>query len=82
MDSVELQTQVKEVMAGLFGLSPEAIGPETSLESVEAWDSLNHVNLMMALEQAFGMRIDMDDALEMTSFPEVCNRLQRYLGGG
>lgn len=81
MDKAELQSQVKEVMASLFGLSPEEIGSETALDSVESWDSLNHVNLMMALEQAFGIRIDTDDALEMLSYDEVCARLERYVGG-
>jgi acyl carrier protein len=81
VDSDALQAQVKEVMAGLFSVSPDEIGPDSSLESVEQWDSLNHVNLMMALEQAFGVRIDTEDALEMISFDGVCKTLERYLGG-
>lgn len=80
MDQAAVQAQVREVMAALFGLAPEQIGPGTALETVEAWDSLNHVNLMMGLEQAFGIRIDTDDALEMLNFDEVCERLARYVG--
>jgi acyl carrier protein len=35
---------------------------------------------MMALEQEFGIRIDVEDAIEMTSFPAICKTLGRYLG--
>lgn len=81
MEKAALQAQVREIMASLFGLAPGDVNSDTSLATVEAWDSLNHVNLMMALEQSFGVRIDTDDALEMTSFDEVCQRLERYVEG-
>jgi acyl carrier protein len=47
---------------------------------VEKWDSLQHVNLIMALEKEFGVTIDVDDAVSMISFPDVCRALARYLG--
>jgi acyl carrier protein len=47
---------------------------------VERWDSLGHVNLMMALEQEFGLRINPQDAASMTSFEEVCQKLREALG--
>ena len=82
MDRKTIEDRVKEVMAGLFAMDPAAIGDETSLGTVEKWDSVNHLNLMMSLEQAFGVQIDMDDAVEMISFPAVCDTLARYVGEG
>lgn len=55
-------------------------GPEFSLEAVEQWDNLRLVGLMMVLEQQFGIRIDVQDAVEMTSFTAVCEIFLRYLG--
>jgi acyl carrier protein len=34
-----------------------------------AWDSLAHVSLVAALESEFGVSIDLDASLAMTSFP-------------
>ena len=63
----------------IFSLDAADIGPDSSLETVGDWDSLQHVNLVMALEQEFTLRINVVDAVEMTSFPAVCEMLSRYL---
>lgn len=80
MNEESLQEQIREIMAVLFSMDAADIGPESSIETVEKWDSLQHVNLMMALEQEFDVRIDVEDAVEMTSFTAVCETLSRYLG--
>ncbi len=81
MDDQAIQGVVKDVMSGLFGIDVSQIGPESSIATVEHWDSLQHVNLIMALEQEFGVMLDVDDALEMTTFPVVCEMLAKYLDG-
>ncbi len=69
-------------MSGLFGIDESDIDENSSLETVENWDSLQHVNLIMALEEEFGVQVDVDDALEMVSYPEVVATMLRYSGGG
>lgn len=81
MDEETIQQRIKEVMAGLFSMDATDIELDSSIETTEQWDSLQHVNLMMAIEQEFDVRIDVEDAVEMTSFPAVCKMLARYLGG-
>ena len=80
MNEEAIQQRIKEVMAGIFSMDAADIGPGSSIETIEQWDSLQHVNLMMALEQEFNVRIDVEDAVEMTSFPAVCKTLANYLG--
>jgi acyl carrier protein len=79
VDTAQLREQVREVMAGLFSVNIDEIRAGSSIQTVAQWDSLSHLNLLMALEQAFGIQIDTEDAVEMTSFEEVCQRLDRYL---
>ena len=69
-------------MSGLFGIDESDIDENSSLETVENWDSLQHVNLIMALEEEFGVQVDVDDALEMVSYPEVVATMLRYSSGG
>jgi acyl carrier protein len=80
MNEESLQEQIREIMAGLFSMDAADIGPKSSIETIEKWDSLQHVNLMMALEQEFDVRVDVEDAVEMTTFTAVCETLSRYLG--
>lgn len=69
-------------MSGLFAIDESDIDENSSLETVENWDSLQHINLIMALEEEFGVQVDMDDALEMVSYPEVVTTMLRYSNGG
>lgn len=80
MNKEALQQRVRDVIAAIFSIEESEIGPECSIETVDRWDSLQHVNLMMSLEQEFGIRIDVEDAVEMTSFPAVCETIARYVG--
>ncbi len=69
-------------MSSLFAIDESDIDENSSLETVENWDSLQHVNLIMALEEEFGVQVDVDDALEMVSYPEVVATMLRYSSGG
>ncbi|MDY6836567.1 MAG: acyl carrier protein [Thermodesulfobacteriota bacterium] len=80
MNEDTIQERVKEVMAGIFSMDPADIGPHSSLRTIKKWDSLQHVNLIIALEQAFGLRIAVSQAVEMTSFPSVCRVVAQSLG--
>jgi acyl carrier protein len=82
MSQQEIEQKVREIMSGIFAIDESDINKNSSLETVENWDSLQHVNLIMALEEDFGLQIDVDDALEMVSFPEVVATMLRYSNAG
>ena len=44
---------------------------ELAYESIPEWDSLNHVNLMLALEQRTGRSIDEDTMVELTTVAAI-----------
>jgi acyl carrier protein len=48
--------------------------------SVETWDSLAHVSLMLALESEFGVTIDIGDQMELTSVPAIRLYLEERSG--
>ncbi len=79
MSSEDVAGRVREIMAGLFSLDESEIGESSAIDTVEKWDSLQHVNLLMALEQEFDITFDIDDAASMISYPEACETLARYL---
>ena len=79
MDEDILQSKVREVMAGIFTIDPSEISTDTSIETLEKWDSLQHVNLMMAIEQKFGVKVNPEDAISMTSFTTLCKTLSSLL---
>ena len=67
-----VQQQVCRLVSDVFGLSPEEVTLKTSHDTVEKWDSLNIVHLMMAVEAEFGVEITPDDAVDFLSVELVC----------
>ncbi|MDJ0786638.1 MAG: phosphopantetheine-binding protein [Myxococcota bacterium] len=45
--------------------------PEDPTEEIEGWDSLAHVELMMALESEFDVALTNEETAEMTSIPAI-----------
>ncbi|MEO1923862.1 MAG: acyl carrier protein [Nautiliaceae bacterium] len=52
-----LREKIKNIMEDIFKASLKNIKDEDiKEENIENWDSLNHVNLMMRLEQEFNIK--------------------------
>jgi len=51
-----LKNDLQDVFRDVFGDDELEIHPETTAADVDAWDSLNHLNLVIALEKRFGIR--------------------------
>jgi acyl carrier protein len=62
---------IKEVMSDILGLEPTAIDASSSMESVESWDSANHVNLVLAIEESLGISFDVAEIEQATSYAEL-----------
>jgi acyl carrier protein len=61
-DEATVLAAIQETMRDLFDDAGLAISPQTSRENEERWDSMNHLNLVFALEQRFGIRFGVADA--------------------
>jgi acyl carrier protein len=55
MQQQELMAKLQEVFDGVF-LEKIEVRRDLSASDVEEWDSLTHVSLILAVEQAFGIR--------------------------
>ena len=54
----------EELIAKVFGVPLTDVVPSTSPETIEEWDSLAHMNLVLELEAAYGIALSSDDALD------------------
>ena len=66
------------VVARLFGLPRHTITDATSNANVGAWDSLNHVTLVLELEETFGVSLSAEDALSMTDVGAIKRVLRAH----
>ncbi|MFZ4498308.1 MAG: acyl carrier protein [Burkholderiales bacterium] len=78
---MNMESTLKTVMATVLGIQTDAIGDDTSMDTVESWDSIKHMNLVLAIEEEFGVSIPDEDAANITSYPLIRLVLDEQLKG-
>ena len=66
MDKIELAIQ--QVMANVFAIPLEQISIESTQGQVESWDSLKHLDLVVALEEEFDIFFPAEEIGNLISF--------------
>lgn len=56
-----LLERVRSIASDLFGIPQEAISPESSSENIDAWDSTQHLNFILALEESFHLQLSPEE---------------------
>lgn len=72
---------LKQVMSSVLKVDPAALGPNSSNDTIETWDSLKHMNLVLALEEEFGVSIPDEEAANITSYALIKLVLEDLLKG-
>jgi len=65
-------------MANIFETSEDRITNESSIDTVENWDSLKHLNLIVAIEEQYKISISEEEMAKMTSFAEIKQILSNH----
>ena len=47
-------------------------------QAIEAWDSVGHIGLVAAIEDAFGIMLEADDIIDLSSFEKGQEILKKY----
>lgn len=72
------QQELKEVLSDIFSISTEEVNDETSIDTVEVWDSLKHLELVLALEGKFNISFSTQDTIEILNYPLIKMTLEKY----
>ncbi|HWB07036.1 MAG TPA: acyl carrier protein [Verrucomicrobiales bacterium] len=68
--------KIIQTVTAALGLPGDKINDGTSAETVPAWDSVTHLNLVLALEEAFGTSFTPEETLGMTSVGAIRRLLE------
>ena len=74
--------RVRSIAADIFTLDLAAVPRSASRDTVSAWDSVAHVNLVLAVEQQFDVQFLPEEMLEMLSIELVAMLVEEKLGHG
>ena len=69
--------KTQKTIATTLKVAPAKVTETTRDQDLPAWDSLGQVNLIMALEQAFDIYIEVEDFGNLNSVPAILDFLGR-----
>ena len=69
--------KLTNVFVETFGIEAEAT-KGLKYQDIEAWDSVGHMALIAAIEDSFGITMDTDDIIDLSSFEKARQILQKY----
>lgn len=77
----DVRTRIVGVLSRTLKIDSDSIVDSMAVGDVPAWDSLGHVTLLQALEEEFGLTLEIDDALSIESVRDMVDVLGRLTNG-
>ena len=74
-----IKDRVKKIISQVFVYKIDKIDDNTSTNTVERWDSLNHLNLILALEKEFDIELNIDETVKMLDLLSIVKIIESKL---
>ena len=75
-----MEERLKNIFSDIFEVESSEINEMSSAVNIERWDSLNHTNLVVALEEEFNVSFSPEEIIEMLNFKLIKIILEDKLG--
>lgn len=63
--------QLKKIMADVLRMREEEVTDNLSIKDTDKWDSLKHMELVVTIEQTFGIRLTANEIVSMVNMSEI-----------
>ncbi len=73
-----MNEKLHRLIADVFAVPPNQINEQTTVEDLQSWDSLKHLQLIIALEQAYGIQLDTEEIPQIQSVSDIQETLRRH----
>ncbi|MBQ9334729.1 MAG: acyl carrier protein [Lachnospiraceae bacterium] len=76
MTREEIFEELNEVFRDVFDDESIVVTDETTADDIEDWDSLEHINLLAAVEQQFGVKFNMGQIVTLKNVGEMVDLIE------
>ena len=74
-----MKERVYTVLSQVLGIPESQITDDSSPDTIQSWDSLKHMNLILALEEEFGVHFTDQQIVELLNVSLIIMTLQELL---
>ena len=79
MERSEILAKVEEIFREELEVEDLVLTDETTADDVEEWDSLSHVQLVAAMEEAFGIEFKSREILSWENVGDLIDSIEKKL---
>ena len=72
---------VRSIIADIMQVPIDLVGLDSTNENLQGWDSLSHLNLMLALENEFEVAFDKNEVMDCLSLISIVSLLDSKIAG-
>lgn len=73
-----MKKRIEIVIAETLGIGPSLVTEDLTYNSIKEWDSIAHMALITALEDNYGIMIETEDVIDMSSVAKAKQILAKY----
>ena len=75
-----MHKSIEEIISEVLKLSIKEITNDVLMKDTDTWDSLSHMSLILALEEAYVIEFSMDEIVSMVSVLSIREIVKNKLG--
>lgn len=79
MELIAILATINQIFIDLFDDNSIVLTELSDTSDVEAWDSLNHIQVITAIEKHFKIRFELNDLLNFQNIGDLCRGVQSKL---
>jgi len=76
MERDEIIKEVNKIFIDIFEDKSIFLNENTTTSDIEAWDSLNHIQMITAVEKYYKIRFELNDLLNFKNVGDLCRGIQ------
>ena len=77
MSSQQIPSSLRDIFADTLEISSDEVTPELNMESAETWDSFRHLQLILSIEDEYGVQFDPQKIPDLTTVAKVLQALEQ-----
>jgi len=70
--------RLTQVLCDVLDLDPARVGPDLMRDEVDQWDSLNHLKVVTAVEEAFDLKLTMQEIESVDGIARLIDLLEAH----
>lgn len=76
MEQDKILKELNNIFINVFEDQSILLTENTTTSDIEAWDSLNHIQMITAVEKFFKIRFELNDLLNFKNVGDLCNGIR------